>query len=69
MDAPDPARPDRADLYLRLAGHSRTVQTSPVYVTDNPGGKFARHRVGQRIEDAYSLYVERSWRNANFKSR
>src|ERR1700751_2399786 len=41
MDAPDPARPHRMDLYLRLAGHSRTVQTCPVYVTGNPGGKFA----------------------------
>jgi hypothetical protein len=46
VDAPDPARPDRVDLYLRLAGHSRTVQTCPVYVTGNPGGKFARHLVG-----------------------
>jgi hypothetical protein len=43
MDAPDPARPDRADLYLRLAGHSLTVQTCPVYVTANPRSKFAGH--------------------------
>src|SRR5215470_9659727 len=46
MDAPDPAGPDSVDLYRRLAGYrlQNPLETSPVYVTGNPGGKFTCHQ-------------------------
>ena len=45
-----PIRPvlNRADMHLRLAGHSRTAfQTCPVYVTANPRSKFTCHMAGR----------------------